>query len=806
MMDNLSKTNVLMQRSLPKKIEEGIKSAFGVGVDGLLLLAAVSVIGLFQLRFPHPSNVLDNSWPLAISIAAANDMLFGKHILFQLGPLSEIYTHYYHPVTIQWVFPLSLLLGCCFGIGLLVIIPRYKWGLKLWMIFSVGAILILPDSILMVFPVLLGVFIYSTRLGTQLNFKRPNWIWWIQLIIFLIPIGILPLVKGTLLTTALSAILLSVAVLVWKKETLPAIIVLTIPLLVCSLLWMGLGYPFIELFRYIKGSTQMVAGYSEAMSIGSFFDYKTGLYIIGCTAILSFIFFLGGGLTMRNLYLLTIFALYLFLSFKGSFVRYDVHPLFYGLSILFALIIALSIFESKFNPILAGIVVFVYLTIDKDLHNSSVQSIFNSLDKTISVWKAPGINLFNQKDLLDQRYEEGMAAIHSKFNLEQVDGTADIYNYNTMALLASDNTWNPRPVFQSFAAYNEQLASLNKNHLLSENAPDYLFFKFETIDNRYPTLDDGMSWPVFFSRYSPYKYANEDYILLKKKEEWTPDPNRTSIIQEHQGLFTDRFAVPVSDDPVFAEIHIEKSLVGKLMALLFKLPELNLTVHSLGGRTIKKRIIAPVAAAGFIISPYVTTPEGFSLLFDANYSGGESRTAWFELSTSLPILWKQDVSVTYKGIKRDSHFNIHQIKGQKKGLPGIPHSQIPENFSDAPPSFDGHIDLINGQLTQTNHDIYGNTLSLKGWLAHSPGDGLPGQDILMVLTSEDGQQFCYRTQADTRPDVANHFNQPGLINSGFTAVMDVADLRGSFSLSLTYQFDGEYYLVNFQDLHLEIHH
>ena len=796
--------NELMPRISRRKIVDRAKYAIQICIDGLLLLTSVSALGLFQLRFPNPANILDNSWILATIFATANEFHFGNQILYTVGPLSEIYTHYYHPETIQWAFPISLLLGFCFGIGLLLLIPPKKWMMKFWLMVIIGALMVLPDALLMGIPLLLGIFIYSTRLSPRRSYKRPASIWWIQLMIFLIPLGIIPLVKGTLFPIGLSVILLSSVVLAWKKETVPAIIILTIPFLVFSLLWMGLGYPFVDLFSYIKGSSVIVAGYSEAMSIGPLFDFKVWLYILGCTALLSFILF-HGGLSVRNLYILSIFALYLFLSFKGSFVRYDIHPLFYGLSILFALVFTLSIIDSTFNPFLAGFVIFVYLTIDKDLHNSSVQSIFSSLERTVSVWKSPAIDLFYQKDLLDQRYEKGIAEIHSTFNFERVDGTADIYNYNTMALLASGIEWNPRPVFQSFAAYNEQLAILNKKHLLSENAPDYLFFKLETIDNRYPTLDDGMSWPVFFGRYTPYKYVN-DYVLLKKKEESTPESHFTTLIQEDEGLFSDRFAVPVSDDPVFAEISLEKSLMGKLFGLFYKVPELKITVQSLGGRTMTKRIIAPAAAAGFVISPAVITTEGFSMLFDSGYSGGESRTAWFELSTSLPILWEQQVKVTYRSIKRDENFDINQIHGQKKGRPSIPQSEISSHFSEAPPSCAGHIDLINGQLAQTNHDIYTSTVSLKGWLAHSPVKGKPGDRVIIVLTSKDGRQIHYETQVEPRQDVAAHFNQPSLVNSGFLADIDVSKLQGSFSLSVAYQSDGQSYRFNFQDLNLNLYH
>ena len=82
--------------------------------------------------------------------------------------------------------------------------------------------------------------------------------------------------------------------------------------------------------------------------------------------------------------------------------------------------------------------------------------------------------------------------------LPKVHGSVDIYPWGQSFLLARDMDYRPRPVIQSYLAYTQKLEELNAAHLRGKNAPDWIFFSFGTIDDRYTSLDDApLSGPNF---------------------------------------------------------------------------------------------------------------------------------------------------------------------------------------------------------------------------------------------------------------------------------------------------------------------
>ena len=56
---------------------------------------------------------------------------------------------------------------------------------------------------------------------------------------------------------------------------------------------------------------------------------------------------------------------------------------------------------------------------------------------------------------------------------------------------------------------------MNAAHLRSDRAADHILFDVWTIDGRFPTQDDSLSWPELLTRYDIKRVAGR-YILMKK--------------------------------------------------------------------------------------------------------------------------------------------------------------------------------------------------------------------------------------------------------------------------------------------------
>ncbi|HAU1962668.1 TPA: hypothetical protein F8R58_16465, partial [Legionella pneumophila] len=184
------------------------------------------------------------------------------------------------------------------------------------------------------------------------------------------------------------------------------------------------------------------------------------------------------------------------------------------------------------------------------------------------------------------------------------------------SLIASGMQWSPRPIFQSYSAFTANMAEINKNYLLSENKPDNIIFKVEPIDNRIPSMEDGMSWPTLINHYQPVRFEN-DFLFLRKKlvnKPVTPlVPLKTEI-----HTFGEQVKIPDTDIPLFVEIDIEPTFWGMLATTFFKPHQLEANLELKNGTLRQYRLIANMAKSGFLLSPFIENSAEFGLLFSQN--------------------------------------------------------------------------------------------------------------------------------------------------------------------------------------------
>lgn len=158
----------------------------------------------------------------------------------------------------------------------------------------------------------------------------------------------------------------------------------------------------------------------------------------------------------------------------------------------------------------------------------------------------------------------------------------------------------------------------------------------------------------------------------------------------------------------------------------------------------------------------------------------ESRTSWLALDAPSR---QGSLDVWIDGILKnftDERLNFFQrpVANEKR----FPVSNA-ETCDGSMDSFDGH-PLIPAAL------VDGTSHFLTGWLAKSAKDGLPAEKVYLVFSNRDGSRFLSPTRAVHRPDVAKHFNNSRLSETGYSVALDSSLLRGEYRLGLAYQ-DGQ---------------
>lgn len=102
------------------------------------------------------------------------------------------------------------------------------------------------------------------------------------------------------------------------------------------------------------------------------------------------------------------------------------------------------------------------------------------------------------------------------------------------------------------------------------------------------------------------------------------------------------------------------------------------------------------------------------------------------------------------------------------------------------------LDAINGSAAQEDNRVNNKSqVTLAGWAANVPS-GVTANEIWLEFS---GSKSFYLKAAvrEQRPDVASHFNKPGLLDSGWKAFIDLGNLSaGDYKVRILMPDTGGY--------------
>lgn len=604
-------------------------------------------ICIFSTLSPSmPGHGLDPSWGFAMNEIVGLGLAFGKEVSFTFGPFAAIYTKEYHPATDQFVLAASTFLGFAYWFAATRFLRPKQWPIIVGFIVILAGVISFRDALLLSYPLLAGIWTFNVLEADRQNSSvKSNRI--LEGILIFLPLGLLPLVKGSCLVPSAGIAFLS---FVWlgrygrAKLALSgaaAVVIATI------LFWLISGQALRDLPEYFIAMVPITSGYTEAMSIDNW-SGPIKRYLLTSMIMLAWILTRRSA-GLRNRVLLTLcVGLYLFIAFKAGFVRHDEHAVIAATSMLLgALALALAISDRLYGVVLIA-AFLTWQSVDDQYTNVSTnlfgnisrsfKSALNGLDKRLTdkVWPKA-------------EYEDALQAISKAQPLPRLDGNSDIYSFNQAFLIASGNRWNPRPVPQSYSAYTPTLIQRNLRHLTSETRPDNIFFKVETIDGRFPSLDDGASWPALLGLYKPAGTAG-DYLLLRKRDD-SPLPLALRPLNTETHRFSQSVTVPTEGRAVFVKIMINPTISGRIASLFYKSSQLQIEVALANESRKTFRLIGAMASTGFVLSPIVSAQPDFEALF---VKGEASPDRTVKSFTIRPIdgtgFWEDEYAVEFSAL------------------------------------------------------------------------------------------------------------------------------------------------------------
>jgi hypothetical protein len=736
------------------------------------LLAFAATILIVVPFSPFIAGVEGEHWPYMMNAAVAAHLTFGRDVVFTAGPLTSIFTHAYHPATDVFMVGGLLLLATALFLGFLAITPasRRAWLLILPVLLSQFSF---EAAMVMAIPLL---WVMSAERGLSM----PSWKRLAIVYVLGAACAVLTLVKGSM-TIAVGVCAVLTFLSLWPRHRAHAfgLVAACVATLVGT--WVLVGQPLSALPLYFSSQIPVVSGYTVAMALHGN-TWEAFLFPV-FAAIL--VWSIARGPLKRDWRAPLALMLLLFLVFKAGYVRHDMHATIAACAIAFAGLIA---FLEK--PVLTGkgvigaVTGFVgciclsasYQSYDA---NGMQQRLFAELNTSIH---GLADRLF-QPELLPKLFEEENIKVRAAEPLPAFKGDVDLYPENAAAVIASGAIWNPRPAITSYSAYTPSLAERDAEHLRTRGAAR-VYFDINPIDERYPSLEDGLSWPALLTSYAPSGFMR-NYAVLERRPDsggltFGPNVSTREVLGGEVDLRNQK-------GPLWARINVTPTLAGRIASTLYKLPRLQISVTYADGSRRDYTFIPGMASAGFLLSPTVTSGLDFVALRSRKWEGmlgaktpvmmrihGGSGTRW---------LWQSEYDLTLQ------HLDIAADKNLDPMLlddiaPG-------ESLAGTPQGGTCQFDGINGKPAAAIVPIGDEALlEVRGWGVTS-GPAGQSHDSLELVLSRDDRTLFVQTRTQARPDVGASFGHPDMANAGFFSRIDTTGMHGTYELRILQTVGGQ---------------
>jgi hypothetical protein len=589
----------------------------------------------------HNSN-LDNSWMQVLHLAFERHWQFGRDIVFTYGPWGFLCGGYSPPTFAVSVIVWAMLSLVFWRAGWRLACPLSDHQLVSWF-WLMGFIAVTGLSVKQSIDLRLAV--WSVLLLLLHFFVEDRSITPIQTGL-VVSFGVLSLTKFTGLVEAAIVVVIIAADNVFRQKRFPWLALL----FVTSVLffWVAAGQNPDGLGPFLRNSWRITDGYTEAMTqVGEEETRDVGGFLLAAALLVALTGYVAwkrhrywGTLPITGL------GFILFLIFKQGYVRYDdEHTVKAALALLATALACLAVtwpVLRREKPwlgvaglyLLAGILYFSSSTFRGWYPKNGLQL---QLARTFGATNvlAPA-KLLQGTDCWQKDNETYLRQIRTVFPVPPLEGNADVYPWNQATLLAHGLAYHPRPVIQSYSAYTPELVELNAAFLRSDQAASNILFEIRLVDDRFPSLNDGRSWPELLTRYD-VKDITGTFVILKRSA--TPRPFQLKPFQDRPFHFGEPIPLPATNHgPLWAEMEINQSVWGVVVSTLYKPPVLTLAVSLRDGRQLRFRLVPGMARSGFLLSPLVNDNASFVALAaaDGGRNLADAEVASVTLSADTP--------------------------------------------------------------------------------------------------------------------------------------------------------------------------
>jgi hypothetical protein len=565
-------------------------------------------VWLSLLEFPAviAGDELDSSWAQCLAYFAKHRMQAGVDYVFTFGPLALFTLPYVYDSGLFWpTYLLGLIIELLIAWGLVRLadrLPSVWMKLAFWLV----AIVYLPPFACQELFLLLLIGLHLLRAEDR---ARTRVLW-----AGILAMAALALVNLIRTTYALGIwALLSGYWLSTRRYRSALVLLLGFPLALAGV-WCLAGQALGNLPTFCWSSLELAGGYTDAMALQHApADLAVAAAIIGLLACLVASYGWRVLLQGRALVVLMMVGGCMAMIWKHACVRQDAgHTLWfavYGALVPFLLL-------AHFGAGLKRQALRGALTL------GCVGLCVFAMSHFDGRWPSPGelAQRFSTRLLANARHvirprnlkrdlDRYLLVRQATFRLPRLaarvkDATIDLLGTQQGVVLLNGWHYQPRPVFQSYAAYTPLLQMQNAAYYEGSRAPGYVLVNMVPTDSRHPTLEEGPALLTILQRYWPVDTEN-GYLLLERRREPRGRPaapgrvawNKTIAFGEEVRLDD------LPDVPEVLALRIRHTAWGKIRNALYRSPFIYITLRTTTGNTYVYRLVPGMAETGFLFNP-----------------------------------------------------------------------------------------------------------------------------------------------------------------------------------------------------------
>lgn len=602
---------------------------------------------------------LDPSWHVGLQLAYENNLKFGSDIVFTFGPLSYLATKTNiispnYSFVLFGIFQLFVILFALYEFSI-----RNKDSLPNFILLLIISLILNP---ILDFTPFFFIFFSIAFLLHFFNSKKILYLYIsysISLIAFYVKID-----SGFPLLILNICAFIPLSFFKINRKKLYLFSIYTIVLLGLSAFFLNVNLP-----GYIIGGFNMIKGYNVAMyyiiPIEEIFIFKSVILIMLSYGVYFLILIYKSNFNIAEIFKCFILFALLFVFYKKGFTRFsdgNLHYCFLGYLIIASLSILFTGKNKKMKLIPLSLLLAICLIkpqIGKS-YSPTKSYYFNNCYKTLSTitdmvkWDLTKTSLkfeftdfINRDELYDafsqyKKNQESNAVFRQAFNslhkngyvhkryrkinkhrnflkffhlpnrfIQKLKGkTVDIFTMDLHHVYYNKLNYNPRPVFQCYAAYTRYLDNLNASFIAnSDKSPEFVLWNgYRAIDNKSGIWESPNTYLNLIENYIyndvAYSGTKPWVILLEKREKSFKFISKLKKTTKYK--INQSFNVPMcKNELTFASIQIEQTLLGKLKSLFLTASPIYAEMVLDNGTTAKHRLIPELINNKIIFNKYV---------------------------------------------------------------------------------------------------------------------------------------------------------------------------------------------------------